>query len=108
MVSRMNPSTLTDAKRKVLDRLKRGELTVPQLAAELSLTEAAIRQHLDALAHHALVEGGAQPTGARGRPAVVWRIGGLAPSTRGVAKEAAPAVWVQRWRGRARWSERNS
>ena len=43
-------SELGDTKRRIVDLLKRAESTPGELAAELGLTEAAVRQHLDALA----------------------------------------------------------
>ena len=41
---------LGDTKRRIVDRLKRAESTPGELATALGLTEAAVRQHLDALA----------------------------------------------------------
>ena len=71
------PAGLTDAKRRVLERLKRVDAaTVPELAAGLGLTEAAVRQHLEGLAGHGLVERRGRAAGGRGRPAVEW---GLTP-----------------------------
>jgi predicted ArsR family transcriptional regulator len=67
--------SMTDAKRRVLDRLKRAEsLTVPELAATLGLTEAAVRQHLDALARAGLVESTERAVTGRGRPPLEWRL----------------------------------
>src|SRR5262245_29689911 len=43
-------SELGDTKRKIVERLKRADATPAELAAGLGLTEAAVRQHLDALA----------------------------------------------------------
>ncbi len=70
---------LTDAKRRIIERLKRVEhATAPQLAAEFGLTDTAIRQHLDALADSGLVERTTAPTHGRGRPPVIWRLRPLA------------------------------
>ena len=45
------PAPLTEAKRRIVDRLKRvDDATAAELASGLGLTGAAIRQHLDALA----------------------------------------------------------
>ncbi len=68
-------AALTDAKRRVLDRLKRVEgATAAELAARLGLTEAAVRQHLDALEQNGLVTGRDRPASGRGRPPVVWSL----------------------------------
>jgi predicted ArsR family transcriptional regulator len=67
---------LTDAKRRIIDRLKRvDEATAPELAEEFGLTDTAVRQHLEALAENGLVERAptAAPVG-RGRPPVRWRL----------------------------------
>jgi predicted ArsR family transcriptional regulator len=70
---------LTDAKRRVLERLKRVDAaTVPELATGLQLTEAAVRQHLEGLAAHGLVERRGRAGGGRGRPADEWAITTLA------------------------------
>ena len=70
---------LTDAKRRVLDLLKRSDaLTAGELATELELTEAAVRQHLDALAEHGLVAGVERTTRSRGRPPTAWSLTDLA------------------------------
>jgi predicted ArsR family transcriptional regulator len=67
--------SLTDAKRRVLDLLKRqAAMTAGELASALGLTEAAVRQHLDALADHGLVEGAERAVGGRGRPPVAWSL----------------------------------
>ncbi|HWW45156.1 MAG TPA: helix-turn-helix domain-containing protein [Acidimicrobiia bacterium] len=71
--------SITDAKRRVLERLKRVDAaTVPELAASLGLTEAAVRQHLDALEHHGFVTRRGRPTGTRGRPPAEWSLTPLA------------------------------
>lgn len=70
---------VTDAKRRVLDRLKRVDAaTAAELATELGLTEAAVRQHLDALEDNGLVTGRERPTSGRGRPPVEWSLTVLA------------------------------
>jgi predicted ArsR family transcriptional regulator len=76
------PTSLTDAKRRVLQALKRvGSTTAPALAEQLGLTNAAIRQHLDALRSDGLVTArpessdGARPKASGpGRPATVWHL----------------------------------
>jgi predicted ArsR family transcriptional regulator len=72
---------LTDAKRRIIERLKRVEsATAPELAAGFGLTDTAVRQHLEALEAVGLVERSAsEPTG-RGRPPVAWRLTPLAAS----------------------------
>jgi predicted ArsR family transcriptional regulator len=73
------PAGLTDAKRRVLERLKRvNTATVPELAGGLGLTEAAVRQHLEGLAAHGLAERRGRASGGRGRPAVEWALTPLA------------------------------
>lgn len=84
------PPVLTDAKRRLVERLKRVETaTVPELAAAMELTSAAIRQHLDALAASGLVEtapasaaprspNGPDAPRGRGRPAARFRLTPLA------------------------------
>ena len=70
---------MTDAKRRVLDRLKRVDgATAAELAAELSLTEAAVRQHLDGLEANGLVRRRERPASGRGRPPVEWSLTELA------------------------------
>jgi predicted ArsR family transcriptional regulator len=80
--SRDRSTTISDAKRRVLDRLKRADgLTAGELAADLGITEAAVRMHLDALVEHGLVVGRDRDVAAartRGRPPVEWLLSGLA------------------------------
>ena len=58
---------LTDAKRRILDRLKRADtLTAPEVAAAFSLTDTAVRQHLEALEQAGLVERTSAPRRAVG------------------------------------------
>lgn len=62
-------------KARILDRLKRRDgLTTGALAAELGITEVAVRQHLDDLAADGLVERGAGTPRGPGRPAVEWSL----------------------------------
>ncbi len=71
--------TVTDAKRRVLDQLKHsGPNTVPTLAAELGLTQPAIRQHLQALKANGLTDSSRGAPAGRGRPAVRWALTALA------------------------------
>lgn len=71
--------SITDAKRKILDRLKvGGDATVGALAGELSLTSVAVRQHLLALEERGLVEQQTEKPDGRGRPAVIWSLSQLA------------------------------
>jgi predicted ArsR family transcriptional regulator len=70
---------LGTTKRAIVDRLKRvGGATVPELADALSLTAAGVRQHVDALAEHGLVEPRTRAPHGRGRPATEWRLTDLA------------------------------
>ena len=66
---------MTDAKRRVLDRLKRVDgATAAELATELELTEAGVRQHLDGLEANGLVARRERPASGRGRPPVEWAL----------------------------------
>jgi predicted ArsR family transcriptional regulator len=70
---------LTEAKRRIVDRLKRvDDATAAELATGLGLTGAAIRQHLDALAANGLVVARPRPARGRGRPAAAWALTDLA------------------------------
>jgi predicted ArsR family transcriptional regulator len=70
---------LTDAKRRILDRLKRSDtLTAPEVAAAFDLTDTAVRQHLEALEHAGLVERTSAPPQGRGRPPAHWKLTPLA------------------------------
>ncbi len=68
-------SDMTDAKRRLVERLKRVDTaTAGELAAEFELTDTAVRQHLEQLQELGLVrrtEGSAQ---GRGRPAARWQL----------------------------------
>ena len=70
--------SLGETKRRIVDRLKRADTTVPELAGALGLTEAAVRQHLDALSENGLVTSRTGTTEGRGRPATVWSLTDLA------------------------------
>ena len=71
-------SNLGTTKRTIVDRLKRSDATVAELAAALSMTEAGVRQHLDALAENGLVESHTRHGEGRGRPPTVWTLTDLA------------------------------
>lgn len=68
-------SEMTDAKRRLVERLKRVDAaTAGELAHEFELTDTAVRQHLEQLQELGLVrriEGSAQ---GRGRPAARWQL----------------------------------
>ena len=66
----------TPAQREILDHLKiNGPSEVSTIAASLSVTTMAIRQHLYALEAAGLVEfATADPTGERGRPSKRWQL----------------------------------
>jgi predicted ArsR family transcriptional regulator len=71
---------LSDAKRRIIDRLKRVEsATVPELAADFDLTDTAVRQHLETLEVNGLVERAPPPPpSGRGRPPVRWQLTSIA------------------------------
>jgi predicted ArsR family transcriptional regulator len=68
-------SDLTDAKRRLVERLKRVDsATAGELASAFALTDTAVRQHLEQLQASGLVrriDGSAQ---GRGRPAARWQL----------------------------------
>ena len=69
---------LSDAKRRLIEMLKRVEsATAQELAAEFSTTTTAAPQHLDTLERAGLVERFDGPVQGRGRPALRWRITSL-------------------------------
>ncbi len=75
----MKTASLTDAKRRLLELLKRlGPATAGALAKQLGLTVVAVRQHLQALAKLGLVAQEKQPPSGRGRPSVHWSLTALA------------------------------
>jgi predicted ArsR family transcriptional regulator len=71
-------ANLGASKRQIVERLKRADATVAELARALSMTEAGTRQHLDALAEHGLVVSRTRPSEGRGRPPTVWTLTDLA------------------------------
>jgi predicted ArsR family transcriptional regulator len=75
-----NPSfgNLGVTKRRLVERLKRADATVAELARTVDMTEAGVRQHLDALADHGLVESHTREAEGRGRPPTVWSLTDLA------------------------------
>lgn len=75
----MTAPSVSSAKRRVLERLKRaGPRTAVELAADLDLTDVAIRQHLSPLEDRGLVTSSVRRGGGRGRPAVEWALTDLA------------------------------
>jgi predicted ArsR family transcriptional regulator len=74
----LETTNLGPTKRRIVERLKRADAKVSDLAQVLDMTEAGVRQHLDALAEHGLV--GSRPGAAegRGRPPTVWALTDLA------------------------------
>jgi predicted ArsR family transcriptional regulator len=75
-------ATVSDAQRRIVERLQRVDwASAPDLARDLDITGAAVRQHLDALHGLGLVAAdGGEPAGRRGRPALRWRLTPLARS----------------------------
>src|SRR5215217_4511717 len=72
---------LSDAKRRIIERLKRVEsATAPELAVSFGLTDTAVRQHLEALEAVGLVERSPTTPAGRGRPPVAWRLRPIATS----------------------------
>ncbi|MCU1503636.1 MAG: transcriptional regulator [Ilumatobacteraceae bacterium] len=70
---------LTDAKRRIIERLKRSEsVTASELATQFRLTDTAIRQHLEALEASGLVTRTQGVAAGRGRPPVQWSLAPLA------------------------------
>ena len=66
---------LTDAKRRIIERLKRAEsATASELAGEFGLTDTAIRQHLEALEPSGWSPAAQGSAAGRGRPPVNWRL----------------------------------
>jgi predicted ArsR family transcriptional regulator len=65
---------LSDAKRRIIEALKRSDsATAHELATQFSTTTTAVRQHLDALEQAGLVQRFEGPIHGRGRPAITWR-----------------------------------
>jgi predicted ArsR family transcriptional regulator len=69
---------LGTSKRRILERLKRADATVADLAVVIDMTEAGVRQHLDALAELGLVVSRTGKGEGRGRPPTVWELTDLA------------------------------
>lgn len=66
---------LSVGRRRILDHLKLvGPATPAELAGDLGLTPAAVRQHLDGLAEEDLVSVSDEHKGTPGRPAGRWRL----------------------------------
>jgi len=66
---------LSVGRRRILDHLKlKGDATPVELATDLGLTPAAVRQHLDGLAAEGLLSVSDERTGSPGRPAGRWRL----------------------------------
>lgn len=78
----MTATTVSDAQRRIVERLQRVDWAVaPGLAEDLGLTGAAVRQHLDALQALGLAAAEmGEPEGRRGRPAQRWKLTPLARS----------------------------
>jgi predicted ArsR family transcriptional regulator len=66
---------LTDAKRRLVDRLRRvDDASASELATEFGLTDTAVRQHLDTLVEAGLVRRLDGVRSGRGRPAGRWQL----------------------------------
>lgn len=71
----MSEPILTPAKRRLLEHLKQaGPSKASEIAAALSLTDVAVRQHLTALSAADMVAATTAPAVGRGRPATVWSL----------------------------------
>jgi predicted ArsR family transcriptional regulator len=75
-------TTVSDGQRRIVERLQRVDWAVaPDLAADLGITGAAVRQHLEALLALGLVAADTGDAGGkRGRPAQRWHLTPLARS----------------------------
>lgn len=68
-------SDMTDAKRRLVERLKRVDsATAGELAAAFELTDTAVRQHLEQLQELGLVRRTEGAAAGRGRPAARWQL----------------------------------
>ena len=77
---------LSVGRRRILDHLKlKGDATPAELASDLGLTPAAVRQHLDGLAAEDLVSVSDERTG---RPVAPRGVGG----SRGARTDSSPTV----------------
>lgn len=75
----MDSTTLSDAKRRVIDVLKRrGQCTASELAQKLGLTRMAAHQHLQAMEAQGWVTSETLPPQGRGRPSVAWSLSAAA------------------------------
>jgi predicted ArsR family transcriptional regulator len=74
----LETTNLGPTKRRIVERLKRADAKVSDLAHVLAMTEAGVRQHLDALAEHGLVVSRPGAVEGRGRPPTVWTLTDLA------------------------------
>ena len=74
----LDTANLGATKRRIVERLKRTDAKVADLARALDMTEAGVRQHLDALADHGLVVSRTDTAVGRGRPPTVWALTDLA------------------------------
>jgi predicted ArsR family transcriptional regulator len=74
----LETTNLGPTKRRIVERLKRADAKVSDLAPVLDMTEAGVRQHLDALAEHGLVVSRPGAAEGRGRPPTVWALTDLA------------------------------
>ncbi|MCH8825125.1 MAG: transcriptional regulator [Planctomycetes bacterium] len=71
----MPESRLTDAKRALLELIKRqGPTDAACIAKKMKLTDVAVRQHLAVLEEKGLVMPTLQPPKGRGRPTNLWRL----------------------------------
>lgn len=71
----MSETSISDARRRVLDHVKRhGPTTTSGIADALSLTDVAVRQHLLGLEFAGLVSQSRRSPAGRGRPAVNWTV----------------------------------
>lgn len=73
-----NQASLSSAKRRIVDVLKRRALTGPELAERFGLTTEAVRQHLNDLADLGLVRSAPRAARGAGRPPVEWSLTDLA------------------------------
>ncbi|HEV7524443.1 MAG TPA: metalloregulator ArsR/SmtB family transcription factor [Acidimicrobiia bacterium] len=74
----LEQANLGVTKRRIVERLKRADAKVSDLAPALDMTEAGVRQHLDTLADHGLVVARTGAAEGRGRPPTVWALTDLA------------------------------
>ena len=67
--------SIGESQRKILDRLKRrGQSTIPMLAADLDLSVETVRTHLRSLGHDGLVRRAGSKRGGRGRPEILHEL----------------------------------